>query len=256
MGGLYISEVQTYDLDSVERTLSHGKIISSKKVLRKIYIDWYNSLKNLAKDNTKGKAIEIGSGSGFIKEVIPNVVTTEILNIETVDTICSVYSLPFESDSLDVVYMIDVLHHLQNPVKALNEILRVLKSDGMIILSEPDSNWYTNIIFRNFHHEPFMNYSNWTFRSSGPLSGANGALPWIVLKRDFKLLNNLFPNLVILEIIPHTTFRYLLSGGVSLNQLLPTFTFSIIEIIDNLISLLGIGMFSYFVLQKKQISTD
>ena len=40
-------------------------------------------------------------------------------------------------------------------------------------------------IYGRFHHEPFdPQRADWEFPLSGPLSGANGALPWIIFQRD------------------------------------------------------------------------
>jgi hypothetical protein len=46
-------------------------------------------------------SIELGSGSGFIKDVIPSVITSEILEIPSVDMIVSAMEMPFEDQSVD-----------------------------------------------------------------------------------------------------------------------------------------------------------
>ena len=60
---------------------------------------------------------------------------------------------------------------------------------------------------------------------SGPLSGANGALPWIIFARDRVKFNNEFPEWRIEVIKPIMPFRYLVSGGVSLRALAPVWSF-------------------------------
>jgi ubiquinone/menaquinone biosynthesis C-methylase UbiE len=45
--------------------------------------------------------------------------------------------LPIASSSIDSVLLLDVLEHLQNPDQALNEIFRVLKTNGALILQVP-----------------------------------------------------------------------------------------------------------------------
>ena len=45
--------------------------------------------------------------------------------------------LPIATNSIDSVLFLDVLEHLQNPDQALNEIFRVLKSNGVLILQVP-----------------------------------------------------------------------------------------------------------------------
>ena len=91
---------------------------------------------------------------------------------------------------------------------------------------EPWVSAWSRFVYRNFHHEPFLpDASDWTFAESGPLSGANGALPWIVFERDRVTFSGEFRQWRIDSIRPTMPFRYLLSGGVSLRSLMPGWTF-------------------------------
>ncbi|MCB9707240.1 MAG: class I SAM-dependent methyltransferase [Myxococcales bacterium] len=47
------------------------------------------------------------------------------------------YSLPFDAEHFDVVLFADVVEHLDEPARALTEIHRVLKADGVLLLSTP-----------------------------------------------------------------------------------------------------------------------
>lgn len=74
----------------------------------------------------------------------------------------------------------------------------------------------------HLHHEPFLpEAKDWSFPPSGPLSGANGATPWIVFERDRAEFVAGFPELVIEEIQPFLPVRYLVSGGLALRSLMP-----------------------------------
>jgi ubiquinone/menaquinone biosynthesis C-methylase UbiE len=46
--------------------------------------------------------------------------------------------LPFENDSFDVVYMVDVLHHLYRVESSVDEVARVLKPSGKLLVHEPN----------------------------------------------------------------------------------------------------------------------
>ncbi len=48
-----------------------------------------------------------------------------------------VFYLPFQTDSLDVVILSEVLEHLETPVPALQEIRRALKPGGTLLISVP-----------------------------------------------------------------------------------------------------------------------
>jgi len=53
-----------------------------------------------------------------------------------------VRNLPFHDSFFDVVFLLDVLEHLENVDMAINEIFRVLKPDGVAILSGPTESWF------------------------------------------------------------------------------------------------------------------
>lgn len=91
---------------------------------------------------------------------------------------------------------------------------------------EPWVSTWSRPIYTHLHHEPFVPDSkDWTFPSSGPLSGANGALPWIIFQRDQREFEAEFRGLEIQTVRPFMPFRYLVSGGVSMRQLMPEATF-------------------------------
>ncbi|UCD74390.1 MAG: methyltransferase domain-containing protein [Phycisphaerales bacterium] len=46
-------------------------------------------------------------------------------------------ALPFDSDSLQTVAMLDVIEHLPNPVSVLREVQRVLLPGGLLVISTP-----------------------------------------------------------------------------------------------------------------------
>jgi hypothetical protein len=77
-------------------------------------------------------------------------------------------------------------------------------------------------IYTRLHHEPFdPDAKEWSSPETGPLSGANGALPWIIFQRDRNVFESDFRDLTIKEVRPFMPFRYLVSGGVSMRQLMP-----------------------------------
>ena len=74
-------------------------------------------------------------------------------------------------------------------------------------------------VYLHLHHEQFEpNAEDWIIESFGPLSGANGALPWIIFNRDRKIFTNKYPKLKILNIKPIMPISYLLSGGISMRS--------------------------------------
>jgi hypothetical protein len=96
----------------------------------------------------------------------------------------------------------------------------------VIAMVEPWLSPWSRVIYRWLHHEPFVpDAVAWEFPGNGPLSDANGALPWIVFKRDRARFQRDFPSWAIRSITPCMPFRYLLSGGVSMRSLVPRYSF-------------------------------
>lgn len=224
-----------YPLDSPERTLYHREIILRKYFLRKIYVQWYDEFIKEIKNLPNDTFIELGSGGGFLKELEPRVICTDILDLSSNDMTFSALEMPFKNNSVGGIFMVDTLHHIPDIELFLNEANRVLAKNGKIIMIEPANTLWGRFIYKNFHHEPFDVEGDWTIPASGPLSGANGALPWIVFERDQLIFNEKFPNLKIELISYRNPFLYLVSGGVSFRQLLPNFMYPVVNAMDKLL---------------------
>jgi hypothetical protein len=71
----------------------------------------------------------------------------------------------------------------------------------------------------------------WTFPTSGPLSGANAALAWVVVERDRPLLESKW-RFRVSETEPFMPLRYVVSGGVSLRSLQPGWMYRLWDVLD------------------------
>ena len=250
---LKLPEARDIDnLDAPSVTLLHADIIRKKPFLRRIYIDFYRQFADAAQTSEGKVLVELGSGGGFIKEVIGNVITSEVIELPDVDKVFSAVEMPFEEASVDAFFMFDVLHHINEPRKFFTEAIRCLKEGGKIVMIEPANTLWSRYVYKNFHHEPFDVVANWELERTGRLSQANGAMPWIIFTRDRKIFEKEFPSLKIIKIRNHTPFRYLLSGGLTLRQLMPSFTYMPIKGIEYLLFPLNnlLGMFQTIELKK------
>ena len=59
--------------------------------------------------------------------------------------------LPIESQSIDVVVSFETLEHIEGQHKFLSEIKRVLKPNGLLIMSTPDKNVFMADDHNHFH---------------------------------------------------------------------------------------------------------
>ena len=245
---------QNRELDLPEASLRHREIILGKPFLKKIYEEWYQGFIDATHTCPAGKFVEIGSGGGFLKDMFPQVVTSDILPLPVCDMAFSAEEMPFEANSLSGIFMLNVLHHIPHPGKFLAEAERVLKKGGMIYFVEPANTLMSRFIYKNFHHEPFIPESkSWEFESLGPLSDANGAIPWMIFSRDIEKFNKEFPKLRCEQVRVHTPFRYLMTGGLSKPSMVPASMFGAVTALEAIFTPFFplLGLFQTIVVRKK-----
>jgi len=218
-------ETKDLSIDDPRTTERRRKIIQQNRFLWRIYDEWYRAIAACIPEGP-GRVFELGSGAGFLKEYVPDLIPTEIFSCPDIQVVLDARELPFEKASLRAIAMVDVLHHIPDNRAFLGEARRCLRSGGSIAMIEPWVSTSSRLIYTRLHHEPFdWKTKDWTFPDSGPLSGANGALPWIIFERDREQFLADFPEFEIQTIRPFMPFRYLVSGGVSMRQLMPDVTF-------------------------------
>jgi len=214
------------DIDAPQTTELRRRIIQQKPFLQRLHREWYAMILSELPPESAGSVLELGTGAGWLKHLAPNLITSEIFWYSGVDLVADGHWLPFMDASLGGIAMINVFHHLANPRAFLAEAARCVRPECMIVMIEPWVTWWSCFVYRVLHHEPFdPDREEWEFASIGPLSGANGALPWIIFHRDRARFERDFPAWQIQKIELLMPFRYLFSGGVSLRSLVPLWTY-------------------------------
>lgn len=217
--------LNTADLDEISNIGRVTELISQKPVLNRFYEDCYKKYSDcLNRCPEDGLILELGSGGGFAKKTIPNLITSDVLGYPNVDKVVDATQLCFEDNSLRAIFLLNVFHHIPDVEAFLREAQRCLKPGGRVLIIDQHLGWISKYILKYFHHEPFdPGAENWSFKTSGPLSGANGALTWMVFKRDQERFNTLFPSLSLVRYQPHTPLLYWVSGGLKNWSLAPKF---------------------------------
>lgn len=210
------------DLESAEATDIHRRLIREKPFLRLLYERYYSEFLHAHAASPAGTRLEIGSGGGFLMDLLPGLITVDLRPGTHVSITASALELPFGDNKVGAVFMLNTLHHLPDPYRFFNETRRILKPGGRCVMIEPFVSPVSKSILTHLHHEPFNPESvSWTSRVKGPQAGANMALPWIIFIRDRKRFERLYPELKIIRTDPHTILLYVVSGGVSMKALLP-----------------------------------
>lgn len=243
-----------FDLDDPRTTLAHREIILNKKFLKRLYKDWYKTMFSILGDLANGKVLEIGSGGGFLKELYPKVITSDILALPNVDQVFSAEELPFENNTLSAICMLNVFHHIPNPHLFLKEAERTLLKGGKVVMIEPANSALGRFIYKRFHHEPFDENGGREIQAGNPLSHSNQALPYIYFERDLDVFKKEYPLLRIVSVKYHSPLSYVISGGVSRSAMLPYFLYPLVKFKEWLLSPFNrhLGLFCTVVVEKIQ----
>lgn len=199
--------------------------IHDKPGLRAFYEEVYGKFAEcVARCPERGMILELGSGGGFLRDVLPEVVTSDLLPYPGIENIVDATNMQFADGSLRAILMLNVFHHIPDCAAFLREASRCLAPGGRVFIVDQYPGWLSTPIYRYVHHEGFApDAPEWQFASSGPLSDANGALAWIVFERDAERFRREFPTLDLVRFAPHSPLRYWLSGGLKWWSLIPSF---------------------------------
>lgn len=88
-----------------------------------------------------GKTLDLGAGSAkyqnMIKSKASECITFDMVKEENIDLVGDVLDLSFKNGTFDTIISTQVLEHVERPWIMIKEIHRVLKKDGICILTAP-----------------------------------------------------------------------------------------------------------------------
>lgn len=225
----------------------------SKGILRRLYFKWYSLIAEWIRP---GVVLEIGGGSGNLKEHFPKTISSDIVFASWLDAVLDAQRLPLKRESLSTIVLFDVLHHLSAPALFLSEAERVLRSGGRIVMVEPYVSTFSYFIFRFLHQEGMRRDGNPLRRSHAqdernPFTG-NQAVPSLIFedyKEDFL---KRYPGLKVVKEKRMDFLTYPLSGGFHHPSLCPISLYGIFERIERLLLPLGsyLAFRIFLVLEK------
>jgi SAM-dependent methyltransferase len=211
---------------------NRARLDANKNLLfwyRELYRD---QLKDFA-DPAALSILEIGSGTSPLKRFLPSVITSDVLDLDYLDLVFDCHEIDkldaIKDNSLDVITLTNVLHHLKRPIAFLNRAASKLKSGGKVIATEPFFSVVSTLIFKYLHHEPVdLRISEPELRCmQGPLGSANIALPWLIFFRNREWLQGLTANfdLTSFSTRPFSALSYMATGGISRRLPVPRFLY-------------------------------
>jgi len=89
----------------------------------------------LKKYSTSAVALDIGASGGDHREYFPNRTTLDVDASKNPDVVGDAHNLPFKDESFEVVVCSEMLEHAENSQTVIDEIERVLKPRGYVVLT-------------------------------------------------------------------------------------------------------------------------
>ncbi|MBI4739626.1 class I SAM-dependent methyltransferase [Candidatus Woesearchaeota archaeon] len=170
------------------------------------------ALSHVPKGNGK-KALDVGCREGYqTKWLEKKGYEVTSIDIEKKYEACRIVDvnkrLPFDDRSFDLIWCSEVIEHLDNPQKTLQEFRRVLRNDGRIIITTPNS--YCTVFriaylfgltppqMQNKGHKHFWGINK--IRKLFLKAKIRGFFPYSILKMEItSLVGLLSPTFVIIE---------------------------------------------------------
>lgn len=191
-----------------------------------VYADFYRLIAKNLSELSDSKVVELGSGLGNIHEVIPDCIRTDLFPYPWIDQVENAYQLSFDDESISDLILTDVFHHLKYPGTALNELRRVLRKGGRVIMLEPCMSLLGGVVYGMFHTEPIAVTQpiEW-FAPNGwspdqiDYYAAQGNATRVFVGGAFSSQLKTWKKV---ETVRLSAIAYIASGGYSVSQLYPT----------------------------------
>ncbi len=196
---------QSLKIDPLQRLWHHRRFQEIEKLIEK----------------TSGKILDIGCADGIFSKVIldksgaKELVGMDVLS-KSVDwanrhwkytgrmkfLVGDAHDLKrFESDSFDAVFALEVLEHVLDPLKVLQEVRRVMKKGGYGVFLVPSDSFLFRIIWYFWLH---FYPRGWVWRDTHIQTYKNDFLPQLCKKAGFSIEKNKKFDLGMLHVVKVT----------------------------------------------------
>jgi SAM-dependent methyltransferase len=199
------------------------EVWARKPCLQENYRRFYRLIAARIDTGRPGLIVELGSGMGNFKAVLPQCVTTDLFPNPWLDRQENAYRLSFPDNSVSHLVLFDVWHHLRYPGTALREFYRVLAPEGRLILLDPAASWTGRFVYGLFHHEPvgLKDKISWLAPPEFSPENVDYYAAQGMATRHFwwREAHDRLDGWRVREVTPLPTFAYFASGGFSDTQI-------------------------------------
>jgi SAM-dependent methyltransferase len=211
---------------------------NNRPVLRRLYTDWYRLIaRNLA--HVDGLTVELGSGTGRFKEVVPDTVLTDVEPTKWTSTVVDAEAMPYGDATVANLVLFDVFHHLASVARFFDEAQRVLVPGGRIVIFDPYCSPVSTPAWKAFHHER-VDMSAAPFEDDPDVAASpfasNTARATTVFYRHREELGRRWPHLRLVNERRLAFFAYPLSGGFTGRQLVPNSLYGVLSAFETFLA--------------------
>lgn len=212
------------------------EIWKTRAHLRRLYLKWCGHIAGALRP---GKTLELGGGSGNLKEFFPEAISTDIVFASWLDAVMDAQAIPFRDGSLDNIILFDVLHHIESPVIFFSEAERLLRPGGRIVMMEPYVSPASFFAYQFLHAEGMNRHIDplkrvFPKKDKEPFQG-NQAIPSLIFGKYREKFKRRFPRLRIIQEELMDLLVYPLSGGFQHPCLSPMFLFGALDRLERLL---------------------
>ncbi len=219
--------------EEIQRNLEHWK---RKPILRRVYRSFHELIAKNLSIHSEPRIVELGSGIGNIKDVIPDCMRTDLLPSPWIDQVENAYSLSFSSGSLTDLILFDVFHHLRYPGTALREFHRVLGPRGRLIIFDPCLSLLGGLVYGLLHDEPiglgrdveWLAPADWS-PAEVDYYAAQGNATRIFVRGEPR---HDLPGWRVVAVVRLSAISYVATGGYSKRQLYPGTALPLMRLLD------------------------
>ncbi len=210
-----------------------------KPLLPMVYGKLYGLIAENLSNLSDKKIVELGSGLGNIRMTIPDCLRTDLFSYPWIDQIENAYKLSFADETVSDLILSDVFHHLRYPGTALNELYRVLRKGGRVIMLEPCMSALGLIVYGLLHVEPiavtkqieWLAPDDWSPENIDYYA-AQGNATRIFVGTKYRSQLKQWQTVKAIRL---SAISYAASGGYSKPQLYPTSAFSMIKKLEKVL---------------------
>lgn len=202
---------------------SHKDIWNKRRLTRHLYTGWFRDVK--AELSGKGLTIEIGAGTGNFKEFMPQSVSSDLVWCEWLDMVHDAMFLPYRDSSVGNFVLIDAIHHIHDPVRALDDMRRCLKIGGRIVIFDVFISPFSFLYYNYFHKEDLdLSADLFGVKEAAvekePFE-SNQAIATLLFFKRFSQFAARFPELKLVKKEVREFLLYPMSGGFEGAQMIP-----------------------------------